>query len=92
MDKETVKKLIWQNNHRASNLDGPFVLMDNKYVIKITNNKKKDISGSYDFLAVVFDLDGLNRVRFVAHQDAPALLSKSAKKPYVARFFRVIPS
>lgn len=92
MDKETVKKLIWQNNHRASNLDGPFVLMDNKYVIKITNNKKKDITGSYDFLAVVFDLDGLGRVRFVAYQDAPALLSKSAKKPYISRFFRVIPS
>jgi len=92
MDKKKilVKKIIWQNNRRAKELDGPFILLDNKYVIKITGSREKDISGDYDFLAVVLCYEGLNKVRFLARQDAKTLLNKSQKTLYISRFFRVI--
>lgn len=90
MDKQIVKKVIWRNNHRAKDLDGPFILLDNKYVIKVANSRSKDIIGDYDFLAVVLRYEGVIKVRFLAHQDAKSLLDKSNKNLYISRFFQVI--
>lgn len=94
MDKEIVKKTIWRNNRRVKELDGPFLLMDEKYVIKITNinSKNKDILGDYHFLAVVCSIEGFTKVRFLARQDAPKLLDKDQKTPYINSFFTFIHS
>lgn len=60
-----VKRKIWHNNVRASSRGQKpgFVLMDNKYLVKVTTNQTEKPVGC-DFLALVTDYGDHQKIRF----------------------------
>lgn len=91
-----VIKTIWSYNHRAIESDHKDydILMDNKIRIKVFDYFKRDnldecLKAKYDYLAVVFSVEDIVKVKWLKRKDVEWITKDEWQKtPYFKGFFK----
>lgn len=90
-----VRKIIWGHNHRCVSVDGkPFdLVMDGTKKIKVVGfNDKHAINDAvnfykkFDYIAVLFYMYGISKVKFIKSKDVTSLYHDFIKLPALKAF------